>query len=84
MFYLMTYSAHFVYSYLVEDLCATTSWKDLQTLDLILEERKEGDVLFNDTLNTFSLQSSGRVPMCNYFMEGSPDIGRKEGRKCFI
>ena len=83
MFYLMTHSAHLIYSHLVEDLCATTSWKDLQTL----EERKEGNVLFNDTLSTFCLQLSGRGPMCNY-MEGYPnigsDIGRKEGQKCFI
>ena len=45
---------------------ATTSWKDLQTLDLTLEERKEGNVLLNDTLNTFYLQLSGRGPMCYY------------------
>ena len=37
---------------------ATTSWKDLQTLDLTLEGRKDGYVLFNDILNTFYLHLS--------------------------
>ena len=34
------------------------------------EGRKEGNVLFNDALNTFYLRLYG--------------VGRKEGRKCFI
>ena len=44
MFYLMMHSAHFIYGYMVSD-----TW--LRTL----RYWKEGNVLFNDTLNTFYL-----------------------------
>ena len=37
MFYLATHSTHFIYSYMASDI-----WL-----------RKEGNVLFNDALNTF-------------------------------
>ena len=69
MFYLMTYSTHFIYIFqwtygkgpfreVERKSDATTSWKDLQTLDLTLEGRKDGYVLFNDILNTFYLHLS--------------------------
>ena len=39
----------------------------------LMEGRKEGNVLFNDTLNTFYLR-----------LYGVKHMVRKEGRKCFI
>ena len=58
-----------------------------------MEGRKEGNVLFNDTLNTFYLWlygwKEGRKEMfyltmhSTHFIYGYMD-GRKEGRKCFI
>ena len=70
MFYLMTYSTHFIYIFqwtygkgpfreVERKSDATTSWKNLQTV----EERKEGNVLFNDALSTFYLRLS-----CNGYM----------------
>ena len=55
MFYLTTHSTHFIYGYMVSDI-----WL-----------RKEGNVLFNDALNTFYLRLYGVRHMV------------KEGRKCF-
>ena len=43
MFYLTTHSTHFIYGYMASDI-----WL-----------RKEGNVLFNDTLNTFYLRLYG-------------------------
>ena len=45
-----------------------------------LEVRKEGNVLFNDALNTFYLRLYGVGHMVKYHS----DSERKEGRKCFI
>ena len=53
MFYLTTHSTHFIYSYMASHI-----WL-----------RKEGNVLFNDALNTFYLQLYGVTHMV------------KEGRK---
>ena len=41
MFYLMTHSTHFVYGYMASDM--------------LKRNREEGNVLFNDALNTFCL-----------------------------
>ena len=41
-------------------------------------DRKEGNVLFNDALNTFYL----RLYVVRHMVEDHSD--RKEGRKCFI
>ena len=43
-------------------------------------ERKEGNVLFNDTLNTFYLRLYG----VRHMVKDHSDSERKEGRKCFI
>ena len=51
MFYLMTHSTHFIYGYMASDIWLTTI--------LEVEGRKEGNVLFNDALNTFYLQLYG-------------------------
>ena len=56
MFYLTTHSTPFIYGYMASDI-----WL-----------RKEGNVLFNDALNTFYLRLYGVRHMV------------KEGRKCFI
>ena len=56
-----------------------------------MEGRKEGNVLFNDALNTFLftvIWKEGRKEMF-YLMTHSTHFylrlyGRKEGRKCFI
>ena len=44
--------------------------------------RKEGNVLFNDALNTFYIRLYG----VGHMVEDHSDSkrGRKEGRKCFI
>ena len=47
MFYLTTLSTHFIYCYMASDI-----W--LRTILIVRKERK-GNVLFNDTLNTFYL-----------------------------
>ena len=46
MFYLTTHSVHFIYGYMVSDM-------------VIFSSRKEGKVLFNNTLRTFYLQLYG-------------------------
>ena len=56
MFYLTTHSTHFIYGYMTLDI-----WY-----------RKEGNVLFNDALNTFYL----RLYDVRHMVQ--------EGRKCFI
>ena len=43
-------------------------------------ERKEGNVLFNDALNTFYLRLYG----VGHKVKDHSDSERKEGRKCFI
>ena len=49
MFYLTTHSTHFIYGYMASDIWLRT----------ILIVRKEGNVLFNDALNTFYLRLYG-------------------------
>ena len=43
-------------------------------------EREEGNVLFNDTLNTFYLWLYG----VGHMVKDDSESERKEGRKCFI
>ena len=45
MFYLTTHTTHFIYGYMASDM--------------VKEGRKEGNVLFNDALNTFYLRLYG-------------------------
>ena len=53
MFYLTMHSTHFIYGYMVSDI-----W--LRTILIVRKEgRKEGNVLFNDALNTFYLRLYG-------------------------
>ena len=53
MFYLTTHSTHFIYGYMASDI-----W--LRTILIVRKEgRKEGNVLFNDALNTFYLRLYG-------------------------
>ena len=54
MFYLMMYATHFIYGY----TCIGHMLKDHSD-----SERKEGNVLFNDTLNTFYLRLYGVTHM---------------------
>ena len=66
MFYLMMHSTHFIYGYMVSD-----TW--LRTL----RYWKEGNVLFNDTLNTFYLmviwyQTHGKGPLS--YWERKPSV----------
>ena len=54
-----------------------------------MKGRKEGNVLFNDALNTFYLQLYGRKEMFYLTPHSTQFIysymeGRQEGRKCFI
>ena len=52
MFYLMTHSTHFIYGYMVSNI-----W--LRTILIVRKEgRKEGNVLFNDALNTFPMTAN--------------------------
>ena len=51
MFYLTTHSTHFIYGYMVSDIWLRTTQRK--------EGRKEGNVLFNDALNTFYLRLYG-------------------------
>ena len=66
IFYLTTHSTHFIYGYMASDIwyrttqiareetrCRHMGWSYL------VEGRKEGNVLFNDTLNTFYLRLYG-------------------------
>ena len=46
--------------------------------------RKEGNVLFNDTLNTFYLQLYGVRHIFFVKDHSHSEKGWKEGRKCFI
>ena len=46
MFYLTTHSTHFIYGYMASDIWLRT---------ILIARRKEGNVLFNDALNTFYL-----------------------------
>ena len=69
MFYLMTHSTHFIYGYMALEL--TERGKiiiDLRKQGICMClcrcvccmcEREEGNVLFNDTLNTFYLRLYG-------------------------
>ena len=53
MFYLTTHSTHFVYGYMASDI-----W--LRTILIVRKEgRKEGNVLFDNALNTFYLRLYG-------------------------
>ena len=53
MFYLTMHSTHFIYGYMASDI-----W--LRTILIVRKEgRKEGNVLFNDALNTFYLRLYG-------------------------
>ena len=51
MFYLTTHSTHFIYGYMGSGIWLRTTQ--------IVRGRKEGDVLFNDALNTFYLRLYG-------------------------
>ena len=74
MFYLTTHSTHFIYGYMASDII-------IMVKDHSDSERKEGNVLFNDALNTFCLWLYG----VRYIMvKDNSDGERKEGRKCFI
>ena len=61
MFYLTTHSTHFIYGYLASESVLTpwvSVWcrKQIHRKKLLFKTgRKEGNVLFNDTLNTFYL-----------------------------
>ena len=68
MFYLPTYSMHFIYSHMVLDI-----WE--RTTQIV---RKEGNVLFNDTLNTFYLRLYGIRHMVKDYSDS------QEERKYFI
>ena len=55
--------------------------KDLENQRRVRKEgRKEGNVIFNDALNTFYLQLYG----VGHMAKDHSDSGWKEGRKCFI
>ena len=69
---LTKHSTHFIYGYMASDI-----W--LRTI-LIARGRKEGNVLFNDALNTFYLRLYG----VRHMVKDHSDSKRKEGRKCFI
>ena len=73
-FYLTTHSTHFIYSYVTLDIWTTKiaiegkfcnnymDYSFLLAARILLHallQRKEGNVLFNDTLNTFYLQLYG-------------------------
>ena len=63
MFYLTTHSTHFIYSYMASVSSAECALKIHNTYVFM----KEGNVLFNNALNTFYLQLYGvghrlRVP----------------------
>ena len=70
MFYLTTHSTHFIYGYMASDIWLRT---------ILIVRRKEGNVLFNDALNTFYLQLYG----VRHMVKDHSD-SEKEGRKCFI
>ena len=53
MFYLTTHSRHFIYGYMASNIWLRT----------ILIVRKEGNILFNDALNTFYLRLYGVTDM---------------------
>ena len=72
MFYLTTHSTHFIYGYMGSGIWLRTTQ--------IVRGRKEGDVLFNDALNTFYLRLYG----VRHMVKDHSDSERKEGRKCFI
>ena len=67
MFYLMMHSTHFIHSYMVSTASVGT---------------KEGNVLFNDALNTFHSQFPGSVRVKSSQKRSLKEW--KEGRKCFI
>ena len=50
MFYLKIHSTHFIYGYMVSDIIMVEDHSDSE---------REGNVLFNDTLNTFYLRLYG-------------------------
>ena len=50
MFYLTTHATHFIYSYMASNIWLRT---------ILIVRRKEGNVLFNDALNTFYLRLYG-------------------------
>ena len=71
MFYLMTHSTHFIYGYMASTALSVSEWK---------EGKKEGNVLFNDTLNTFYIRLygiNGRVALAGMRNSsvGSPHEG---------
>ena len=62
MFYLMMHSTHFIYGYMEgrkEMFYLTTHSTHFIYGYMASERRKEGNVLFNDTLNTFYLRLYG-------------------------
>ena len=50
MFYLTTHSTHFIFGYMASHIWLRT---------ILIMRRKEGNVLFNDALNTFYLRLYG-------------------------
>ena len=73
MFYLTTHSTHLIYGYMASDII-------IMVKDHSDSERKEGNVVFNDALNTFYLRLYG----VRHMVKDHSDSERKEGRKCFI
>ena len=69
LFYLMTHSTHFIYSYMASDICKGRKelcYLMMHSTHFIygymssdIWQMKKGNVLINDTLNTFYLQLYG-------------------------
>ena len=72
MFYLTTHSTHFVYGYMAS--------VTLRYQEMFIAGRKEGNVSFNDALNTFYLRLYG----VGYTTLLRNVHSWKERRKCFI
>ena len=70
MFYLTTHSIHFIYGYMASDIWLRT---------ILIMRRKEGNVLFNDALNTFYLRLYG----VGHMVKDHSD-SEKERRKYFV
>ena len=73
MFYLTTHSTHFINGYMASDIWSRT----------ILRVRKEGNVLFNDALNTFYLRLYGIRHMVNDHSDSEKGIPLSPHRLLF-
>ena len=78
MFYLTTHATHFIYG----QTYGKGPYTQTHIYIYIYIYRKEGNVLFNDTLNTFYLQLYGIGLMVKDHLDN--ERGMKEGRKGFI